>query len=147
MNNFQPATEVVYYAKILSSFVASEVNAQPGFWGASFNSRACHFCGMSHRLGGTNCPAYGATCANCGKQNHFTQVCRVERGPPQVAEVQADGEPDGYLGLVEAKKKAKKEQLPYPLGTKVLIGTLTLFWGVWGAGELNHCPIRVLNPG
>jgi len=34
----------------------------------------CRYCGRSHRSGA--CPAYGKSCASCGKTGHFAQVCR-----------------------------------------------------------------------
>ena len=33
----------------------------------------CKFCSGSHRRG--NCPAYGKTCLNCNKKNHFAKCC------------------------------------------------------------------------
>lgn len=34
----------------------------------------CKWCGSSHPKG--KCPAYGKTCSNCGKTNHFVKACR-----------------------------------------------------------------------
>ena len=84
-----------------------QINRNQGHatWEAAGN-RTCNFCGMMHRLGRNNCPAYGKTCTRCNKRNHFPEVCR-SAGPPQVAavqEVEASDEhasPDAYLGLVE----------------------------------------------
>ena len=41
---------------------------------------SCSRCGRQH--GKANCPAYGAKCRKCGKQNHFAIVCRS--GPPRL---------------------------------------------------------------
>jgi len=38
---------------------------------ANFN---CSYCGLRHPS--RNCPAYGQTCHNYGRRNHFAQVCR-----------------------------------------------------------------------
>lgn len=38
----------------------------------------CRFCNYKHKLGSSNCPAYGKDCGNCGKSNHFKSVCRVK---------------------------------------------------------------------
>ena len=35
--------------------------------------RSCKYCGRQHERG--QCPAYGKTYGNCGKQNHFEKVC------------------------------------------------------------------------
>ena len=32
--------------------------------------------GNNHMAGVTHCPAYGATCHNCSKRNHFAHQCR-----------------------------------------------------------------------
>jgi len=36
---------------------------------------ACKYCGGKHKPARTKCPAYGKTCRNCGKANHFYIVC------------------------------------------------------------------------
>ena len=41
-------------------------------------SKACGHCGTKHRP--RECPAYGKTCLNCGKENHFASVCRQRGG-------------------------------------------------------------------
>ena len=47
----------------------------------SLSSSKCYFCGQSypHAGGRTNFPAYGKTCRNCGKLNHFSQQCLSRR--------------------------------------------------------------------
>ncbi|CAB4044721.1 Transposon Ty3-G Gag-Pol poly, partial [Paramuricea clavata] len=37
----------------------------------------CKNCGKSHAS--KQCPAYGKTCFNCGKNDHFSKVCRAKR--------------------------------------------------------------------
>ena len=37
----------------------------------------CTKCGRTHKLPHKgNCPAYGTTCRNCGKLNHWQKVCK-----------------------------------------------------------------------
>jgi hypothetical protein len=36
--------------------------------------KQCNYCGSSHKP--RSCPAYGAKCNKCGKQNHFSKVCK-----------------------------------------------------------------------
>jgi len=45
--------------------------------GVQFNTRvpACKYCGGKHEPARIKCPAYGKTCRNCGKANHFHTVC------------------------------------------------------------------------
>lgn len=35
---------------------------------------SCKFCGGKHKV--RECPAYGKSCLNCGRQNHFAKVCK-----------------------------------------------------------------------
>ena len=39
----------------------------------TFNANACRKCGGTHKP--RQCPAYGAVCHKCSKQNHFAKVC------------------------------------------------------------------------
>ena len=42
----------------------------------------CYNCGRVHDLKPkSNCPAYGSTCRNCGKENHWQSVCRSGKPP------------------------------------------------------------------
>ena len=41
--------------------------------------RICRFCGGTHRFGREQCPAWGATCTSCGKENHFAKCCQSTR--------------------------------------------------------------------
>lgn len=54
-------------------------------------NRRCTWCGRDnkgeeHSVQRSQCPAYGKTCRNCGRLNHFDSVCRaeVEDEPEQV---------------------------------------------------------------
>lgn len=38
-------------------------------------SKQCKFCGFMHELIKSKCPAWGKTCKNCMKQNHFAKMC------------------------------------------------------------------------
>lgn len=38
--------------------------------------RTCGHCGGEQHHPQQGCPAYGSTCRNCGRRNHFAKVCR-----------------------------------------------------------------------
>ncbi|GBN34992.1 hypothetical protein AVEN_206091-1 [Araneus ventricosus] len=38
--------------------------------------RKCQYCGSHHVPG--SCPAYGKQCRSCGKQNHYSRVCKLK---------------------------------------------------------------------
>ena len=44
-------------------------------------SDKCLFCGGRRHKNRTDCPAFGKDCRNCGKKNHFANVC-LSRKPP-----------------------------------------------------------------
>ena len=52
----------------------------------------CKYCGGQHEPVKTQCPAYGKSCHNCGKANHFHTVClqgkRQTKAPRPIAAVQ-----------------------------------------------------------
>jgi len=49
----------------------------------------CKYCSRKHELDRTRCPAYGKTCRQCGKVNHFHTVClQRKRGAKPISIVQ-----------------------------------------------------------
>ena len=40
----------------------------------------CGNCGLQHGPKRESCPAYGRTCSNCGKANHYARKCRQRKG-------------------------------------------------------------------
>ncbi|XP_046653821.1 uncharacterized protein LOC124344350 [Daphnia pulicaria] len=41
-------------------------------------SAPCRYCGGPRRHSTTQCPAFGKSCDNCGKDNHFASVCESD---------------------------------------------------------------------
>ncbi|XP_067940422.1 uncharacterized protein [Watersipora subatra] len=44
--------------------------------------RQCRYCGNQHEMKKEKFPAWGKTCANCNKKNHFKAVCRSRSEEP-----------------------------------------------------------------
>ena len=63
--------------------------------------RRCKFCDRTHAPSKSQCKAFGATCASCGKKNHFASVCR-SKPPNDVCESLTE---DSLLSLNSASDK------------------------------------------
>ena len=48
----------------------------------------CKYCGKQHKV--QQCPAFGKMCRNCGKRNHFANVCSSKRMHQIEAEAKDD---------------------------------------------------------
>ena len=59
------------------------------------SSKPCGRCGTTHEFG--KCPAYGKDCKNCGKPNHFSQMCKIKKC--QALNVSNDSLNDSDLNL------------------------------------------------
>jgi hypothetical protein len=57
-----------------------ERNRSPSTDRRDIVERRCKFCNGMHKPSKDSCKAYGATCAACGKRNHFASVCRAKHG-------------------------------------------------------------------
>jgi hypothetical protein len=65
----------------------------------SQGKRKCYCCGRSHTGPREKvCPAYGQTCSNCHKRNHFASVCKSVKNEVQAAESESDDYDGGYDG-------------------------------------------------
>lgn len=64
---------------------------------ASGGRNPCKRCGYIHKW--KNCPAFGKTCAACGKQNHFAKMCSKRQGIKivQVNDNEIEDNFDGYV--------------------------------------------------
>lgn len=62
--------------------------------------RKCCYCGLKHKKGKEQCPAYGKSCSYCEKPNHFETVCKQKT---------ADNTQDSDGESEEEKQKKKKK--------------------------------------
>ena len=66
------------------------------------NKQECKFCGYTHELMKSKCPAWGKTCDNCNGRNHFKSKCKkvysVSVGNDEYDE-------DQWLSAVESGRK------------------------------------------
>lgn len=74
----------------------------------------CQNCGRQHEP--CQCPAYGAVCHKCGKNNHFSKVCRAvgeKRDNSKAKTVNnIESEVDSlYIGMIG--KNGKKNSKPH----------------------------------
>ena len=59
----------------------------------------CKYCGKQHKI--QQCPAFGKICRNCGKRNHFANVCRsTSKGMHSIeAEVEDDEDNEQFFNI------------------------------------------------
>ncbi|XP_048747335.2 uncharacterized protein K02A2.6-like [Ostrea edulis] len=58
----------------------------------------CKKCGKSHAL--KKCPAYGQTCHECGKPNHYAKMCRSKKTKSKkIHEVDPESDSDSEFGI------------------------------------------------
>ncbi|XP_005100473.1 uncharacterized protein LOC101864152 [Aplysia californica] len=67
--------------------------------------RNCQYCGGSH--GRQQCPAYGKTCRECSKKNHFAKMCHTRKKINEV-KVEDEEEEEAYLLSIETKSNGKQ---------------------------------------
>ena len=77
--------------------------------------KKCKFCGFEHEMLKSKCPAYGETCRNCNRKNHFKKMCLKSISHVSSFndydddDVSSDGEPvyyhTGSIGVSAVKSK------------------------------------------
>lgn len=63
----------------------------------------CNFCGKSHEQAKEKCPAWGQTCSNCHRRNHFAVKCKNKAIKFTTEEEESSS--DEWLLAVNAKKE------------------------------------------
>ena len=63
----------------------------------------CRFCGRKHKFVKELCPAWGKTCSNCQKLNHFAAKCRGEpkQQPRGVNSLMYPSEASNVFGVLQ----------------------------------------------
>ena len=101
-------------------------------------NRTCYYCGGNRCQGRNRCPAFGKTCSNCKKPNHFAAVCRAK----QVQTITVDPEPDyestaesdiDWVNTINEKKLIK---------ASLLIKDRTIHFLVDSGASVNVLPKR-----
>ena len=63
----------------------------------TLRSGNCGYCGLQHKKGAANCPAYGKCCSACNKMNHYARQCRAKKKSALKTRVQELRETDSEL--------------------------------------------------
>lgn len=80
------------------SALKSKLSSHP----PSNNNKTCIGCGKPfHPKGRSTCPAYGKTCRNCNKLNHFANVCRSPKSKTSAIEMPPDESAEFLLSAVD----------------------------------------------
>ena len=60
----------------------------------------CGYCGLQHKKGAANCPAYGKRCSACNKMNHYARRCRAKKTRVQeLRETDSESDEDDLMTL------------------------------------------------
>ena len=73
--------------------------------------KSCKFCGQTHILKKEECPAWGKTCKNCKKKNHFAAKCQQRKKLHAVQESDSEDEQLLAVGQKNKDKIVKAEMI------------------------------------
>lgn len=104
------------------------------------NQSKCKRCNYAHGFR-DNCPAYGKTCNNCSKSNHFSSVCR-SKSINSIAF--NDNDDEFYIGAVESQITGEPDDV---IGTRWLerirINNQIVAFKIDTGAEMNVLPLHV----
>ena len=67
--------------------------------------RKCKFCARQHPFAKKKCPAWGTSCKNCGKPNHFAACCQASKKIVLSVECESEDEEYEYVAEIEVKEQ------------------------------------------
>lgn len=106
---------------------------------ANGDTFSCKKCGKSHLP--RQCPAFGATCHACGKNNHFASVCRSEKRDTQVKQKRHVNVDSLFIGAVELKDRTNSMEKAWH--ADIDIGEVTVKFKLDSGAEANILPLDI----
>ena len=121
------------------------------------NTVECKFCGRTHERDKRKCPAFGKKCKTCGKDNHFSIVCRSvpeknKKRVHNVAETECDDdeEYEDVLCVTATETKNVNAVDTKPNDTQLFAGMLlgkdVVKFQIDCGASCNIIPLCLLNP-
>ncbi len=91
--------------------------------------QVCGLCGgqYPHRKGPESCPAYGKTCHQCGKANHFAKCCRMGASPKKYykpAHHHAPKATKKVRQINQAEPSPEEDMYVYPVSTPYRVNSV-----------------------
>ena len=83
---------------------AHAISARPRKGSSSVKKASCKFCGHTHILKKEECPAWGKTCKNCKKKNHFAVKCQQKKKLHAVQESESESDDEQLLSVGQKRK-------------------------------------------
>ena len=74
------------------------------------------YCGHEHEIKRKKCPAFGKTCTNCLKKNHFQAVCKFKKKNIERVEENQYGSLFSKKQKQESRKNWTEEKRHYTKG-------------------------------
>ena len=112
--------------------------AQPK-WSTSTPTISCKFCGKNHLRKKEECPAWGKTCGNCRKQNHFAAKCQERVNV--VNQHTDDCDSDEYLLGVDTIDPVHTEEFPKKLYAHMVLNDNTVKFQLDSGATVNILPV------
>ena len=115
-------------------------------YGDNASSKECGNCGRKHSfMSKDTCPAFGKTCVNCGKLNHFTAMCRGKKTmetPQSVRAIAEEASDEDEVNQTQKVGTANSLDDPQLVTLKLESGNYLRFQPHTGA-QCNTIPVHL----
>ena len=136
----ETAVHVLHERKAWDKQTLNKIKPSATYMQSKGPSTICRNCGKSHQP--RQCPAYGATCNKCGKQNHYARMCRTGQTRKTVHEI--DTELDGlFIGTVRLDQLQSRRDKSWFSSIKV--DNMPVEFKLDTGAEANVLPLKVFN--
>ncbi len=99
----------------------------------------CKFCGKTHEMKKSSCPAWGAKCSNCGGKNHYAAKCTNRSDKVNAVAEISDSESEDWVCTVTDESVTHK-----PVRCRMIVDNLSVVFLVDSGASINIIPKKWL---